>query len=65
MGMMDVARNLKRHLTHKRRIFERASRRSSLLRYVDETAAALSKLSEKKQSEIKEMPDQLVDKRFV
>lgn len=65
MGMMDVARNLKRHLTHKRRIFERASRRSSLLKYVDETAAALSKLSEKKQSEIKEKLEQLVDKKFV
>jgi DNA topoisomerase-6 subunit B len=65
MGLMDVARNLKRHLHHKRRIFERASRRTSLLKYVDETAAAIAKLSGKKQPQIRSKLEQLVDKKFV
>ncbi len=65
MGLMDAARNLKRHLTHKRRIYERASRRSSLLKYVDETAAAIAKLSKKDQSEIKKKLEMLIDKKFV
>ena len=65
MGLMDVARNLKRHLTHKRRIFERASRRSSLLKYVDETAAAIARLAEKDPALIKEKLTKLVDAKFV
>jgi DNA topoisomerase-6 subunit B len=65
MGLMDVARNLKRHLHHKRRIFEKASRRSSLLKYVEETAGAIAKLSEHKQAGIKENLERLVDKKFV
>ncbi len=64
MGIMSVARNLKRHLTHKRRIFERASRRSSLLRYIDETSEAIARLSEEDQSEIKENLQKLVDDKF-
>lgn len=65
MGLMSVARNLKRHLTHKRRIFERASRRSSLLRYVDETSEAIAKLAEKDDERIKKRLQTLIDKKFV
>ena len=65
MGLMDAARNLNRHLTHKRRIYERASRRTSLLKYVEETAAAIAKLSRKDQSGIKKKLETLIDKKFV
>ncbi len=63
-GIMDAGRRLKLHLSRKRKIYEKTAKRKTVLKYVNEVAGALTKLTGKDQKQVEGALSELVDKRF-
>jgi len=63
-AIMDAGRALSRFLSGKRRLYERKSRRNTLLRYVPETARSISKLTSVSTDDVADALERIVNEKY-
>ena len=63
-AIMEIGRRLSLHLSRKLKIYEKTAKRKTVLKYVNEVAGAISKLTGNNDQEVAQSLSNLVDSRF-